>query len=72
MQERMHSILLDFNLQTDQAITILEEKMQELKNLISDADGRFNALSHKIEAVNKVSSIEKNIESVKNIVLMNR
>ena len=66
MQERMHSILLDFNLQTDQAITILEEKMQELKNLISDADGRFNALSHKIEVVNKVSSIEKNMESVKN------
>ena len=76
MQERMHSILLDFNLQPDrrcmekgdfpEAITILEERMQGLKNLISDADGRFNALSHKIEAVNKVSSIEKNMESVKN------
>ena len=65
IQERMRSILLDFNLQTDQAITILEEKMQELKNLVSDADGRFNALSHKLEAINKNTSIEKSVNTVR-------
>ena len=57
MQQRMQSILMDFNLQIDQAITILENRMQELRNLISDADGRFNALSHKLEAVDNLQSI---------------
>lgn len=60
MQQRMQSILMDFNLQTDQAVTILEDKMGELKNLISDADGRFNALSRKLEAISTLENIERN------------
>ncbi|MGP1521240.1 MAG: DUF6115 domain-containing protein [Treponema sp.] len=60
MRERVRPILMDFNLQIDQAITILEDKMNELKGLISDADGRFNALSRKIEAMDKVQILEKN------------
>lgn len=61
MQKRMHSILMDFNLQTDQAITILEDKMSELKGIISDADGRFNVLSRKLEAINNIQNIERDI-----------
>lgn len=59
MRERMNSITVDFNLQIDQAITILESKIDELRNLISDADRRFNALSRKIEAANNIKVIEK-------------
>lgn len=66
MQQRMQSILMDFNLQTDQAITILEDKMSELKNLISDADGRFNALSRKLEAIDSLQVVEKNTVVEKN------
>ncbi|MGP1438058.1 MAG: DUF6115 domain-containing protein [Treponema sp.] len=62
----MRSILLDFNLQTDQAITILEEKMQELKNLIADADGRFNALSRKLEAINIQAKNEAETKKISN------
>ncbi|MGP1440350.1 MAG: DUF6115 domain-containing protein [Treponema sp.] len=65
MRERVRPILMDFNLQIDQAITILEDKMNELKGLISDADGRFNALSRKIEAMDKVQILEKNTFSTK-------
>ena len=59
MQKRMNSILMDFNLQTDQAITILEDKMNELKNLILDADGRFNALSRKLQVIDEMKNIDR-------------
>ena len=50
MRDMMNSILKEFNLQTDQAVTILEEKIQEMKKLILDSDKRFIALSRKLEA----------------------
>lgn len=50
MQDRMNSILRDFNFQTNQAITILEERIDEMKGLIADADKRFLALSKKMNA----------------------
>jgi len=68
MQKRMNSILMDFNLQTDQAITILEDKMSDLKKLILDADGRFNALSRKLEAINELRNFDSDIVN-KNIEL---
>ena len=44
----MTSISRDFNFQTDQAVTILEDKIEEMKKIISDADKRFLALSKQI------------------------
>lgn len=48
IKDRMTSISRDFNFQTDQAVTILEDKIEEMKKIISDADKRFLALSKQI------------------------
>ena len=66
MQQRMRSILMDFNLQTDQAITILEDRMNELKNLISDADRCFKALSNKLDVIGKFQNIDRDVVVEKN------
>jgi len=53
LQESMSNILRDFHFQTNQAITVLEERIEEMKSLICDADKRFIALSKKMSASNK-------------------
>ena len=50
LRERMSSILRDFNFHTDQAVTILEDRIGEMKKLMADADKRFIALSKKMES----------------------
>lgn len=49
VKDRMGVILRSFNFQTNQAITILEERIEEMKHLLQDADKRFVALSNKIQ-----------------------
>ena len=60
MKERMNAILRDFNFQTNQAVTVLEERIDEMKELIADADRRFVALSKKMNASSKQNEMLKN------------
>ena len=63
MRDRMASILRDFNFQTSQAITILEEKIEEMRDLVSDADKRFVALSKKIDMTEREMVRIKEVDS---------
>jgi len=63
MKDSMASILRDFNFQTSQAITILEEKIEEMRELVSDADKRFLALSKKIEMTEREMVHIKEVDS---------
>ncbi len=60
MRDRMNIILTNFNFQTNQAITILEERIDEMKELLVDADKRFVALSSKMSASARQSEMLKN------------
>ena len=75
LNERMSAILRDFNFHTDQAVTILEDRINEMKKLMADADKRFIALSKKLESasaqtakmnediVDEVEKLEQNFSS---------
>lgn len=70
MKEMMNSILKEFNFQTDQAVTILEEKIKETKKLIVDADKRFLALSRQLEASHLQDKRIQQYENLKPIARM--
>lgn len=71
MRDRMTSILRDFNFQTSQAVTILEEKIEEMRDLISDADKRFVALSSKMEMTEREMEYIKKIDASTSIPTAN-
>lgn len=68
MQDRMNTILREFNFQTNQAITVLEARIEEMKELIADADKRFMALSKKMSASSRQDKMlnrgAKNVEEI--------
>lgn len=61
IRNKMQDIMRDFNFQTDQAITILEDKISQLQETVIHADKRLSALSSQKEKLQNEEAVIKTL-----------